>query len=87
MTQPAEEIAMNAKLIAALIATLIAASAHAEQKYGRDSVYVGKNDRPGTAAQGPTITRYGRDSVYVTNSPAPRPTKVTSDVKIKFGRA
>jgi hypothetical protein len=78
---------MNAKLIAAVITTLIAASAHAEQKYGRDSVYVGKNDRPSAAANGPTITRYGRDSVYVTNSPAPKPTKVTSDAKIKFGRA
>jgi len=78
---------MNAKLIAAVIATLIAACAHAEQKYGRDSVYVGKNDRSSATVNGPTITRYGRDSVYVTNSPAPKPSKVTSDAKIKSGRA
>ena len=77
---------MNAKLIATAIATLIAASAHAEQKYGRDSVYVGKNDRPSAAVKGPTITRYGRDSVYVTNSPAPKPSKVTSTL-VRFGRA
>ncbi len=78
---------MNAKLIAALIVTLIAASAHAKQQFGRDSVYVGKNDHPGRAPAAATITRFGRDSVYITNSPAPKPTKVTSDVVIKFGRA
>jgi hypothetical protein len=77
---------MNAKLIAAVFAALIAGSAHAEQKYGRDSVYVGKNDRPSTAGKGPTITRYGRDSVYVTNSPSPKPSKVTSTL-VRFGRA
>jgi hypothetical protein len=78
---------LNPKLIAAAVAMLIAASAHAEQKYGRDSVYAGKNDRPGTAVKGPTITRYGRDSVYVTNSPAPSPTKVTADTATRFGRS
>ena len=76
---------MNVKLIVAVIAALIAASAHAEQKYGRDSVYVGKNDRPSAAAKGPAITRYGRDSVYVTNSPAPKPSKVTANI-VRFGR-
>ena len=78
---------MNAKLIAAALVTLFAASAHVEQKYGRDSVYVGKNDHPTTAAKAPTVTRYGRDSVYVTNSPAPGPAKVTADTKIRYGRA
>ena len=78
---------MNAKLIAAAIVALFAASAHAEQKYGRDSVYVGQNDRPSAAVKGPTITRFGRDSVYVTNSPAPSTTKVTADTKIRYGRA
>ena len=80
---------MNAKLIAAVFATLIAASAHAEQKFGRDSVYAGKTTTvaaKSTVAQQPT--RFGRDSVYVGNSAAPsRSVKVVGDVTYKFGRS
>ena len=80
---------MNAKLIAAVFATLIAASAHAEQQFGRDSVYAGKTT---TSAARSTVaqatTRFGRDSVYVSNSAPPsQPVKVVGDVAHKFGRS
>jgi hypothetical protein len=78
---------MNARLIAAMIALTFATLAHAEQKFGRDSVYIGKNDRPTAAVNGPTITRFGRDSVYVTNSLPPSPSKITADTKVRYGRA
>jgi hypothetical protein len=52
---------MNAKLIAAAVAMLIAASAHAEQKYGRDSVYVTNSPAPSpTKVTADTATRFGR---------------------------
>ena len=79
---------MTTKLIAALFATLFAASAHAEQQYGRDSVYGGKGTSVSEPAAGPVVTRYGRDSVYATSGPArSAPAKVVGEVSFKAGRA
>ena len=79
---------MNAKLIVALIATLIAASAHAEQKFGRDSVYASKDGAVSKSASGATIARHGRDSVYATSTPASKQAvKVVADVAYKAGRS
>ncbi|MEO8630246.1 MAG: hypothetical protein ABI612_19435 [Betaproteobacteria bacterium] len=79
---------MTTKLIAALLATVFAAAAHAEQQYGRDSVYGGKGASVGEPSTGPVITRYGRDSVYaVSGSARSAPAKVVGDVTFKAGRA
>ncbi|MEO8627725.1 MAG: hypothetical protein ABI612_06430 [Betaproteobacteria bacterium] len=80
---------MNAKLIAAVVATLVCVSAHAEQPYGRDSVYAGRGSVSSSAASGPAIAKYGRDSVYATGTPVrqSQPTMQAGDFSYKFGRA
>ena len=78
---------MNAKLIAAVFAALIATTAQAEQQFGRDSVTIGKNT-PSRAPSDTKITRHGRDSVYIGNSaPVRQPKTMTSDFAYKAGRA
>ena len=82
---------MNAKLILAVLATLIASSsAYAAQPFGRDSVYA----TPGSSATskpytGPVATRHGRDSVYASQSAGAKerhPIQATT-VVFKAGRA
>jgi len=78
---------MNAKLIAAVFAALIASTAQAEQQFGRDSVTIGKNT-PSKAPANVKITRHGRDSVYIGNSaPMRQPSTMTSEFALKPGRA
>ncbi len=80
---------MNIKSIAAVVATLICASAHAEQQYGRDSVYANKGSVSSPAVSGTAITKYGRDSVYAISMPPtaqPKPTQA-AEIAYKFGRA
>ncbi|MEO8630245.1 MAG: hypothetical protein ABI612_19430 [Betaproteobacteria bacterium] len=78
---------MNTKMIAVLLAASFATAAHAEQQFGRDSVYAGKGVVPTTSQSGPSLTRYGRDSVYASNSaPLKQPTRVASDFVYKLGR-
>ena len=78
---------MNAKLIAAVFAALIASAAQAEQQFGRDSVTIGKN-APSKAPSNAKITRHGRDSVYIGNSaPLRQPSTMTTESPSKPGRA
>jgi hypothetical protein len=83
-----EEIAMNAKLIAAVFAALsFASAAHAEQTFGRDSVYAGQSVSAKQSGSAAKVTRQGRDSVYVTNSPAPKSAVKVGNYNFKHGRA
>ena len=79
---------MNAKLIVAVIATLVAAPSYAAQPFGRDSVYA----KPGVSTSMPSVAspviRHGRDSVYVTQGPIiHRQPVTTTAVAYKPGRA
>jgi hypothetical protein len=79
---------MTRKLIAAVIAAAsFTAVAHAEQPYGRDSVYAGKNAYAKQSTVDVKVTRQGRDSVYVTNSPAPKANVKVGNYTFKPGRA
>ena len=78
---------MNAKLIVAVIATLVAAPSYAAQPFGRDSVYA----TPGVSTSMPSVAspviRHGRDSVYATQGPIIQRQPVTTAVAYKPGRA
>ena len=81
---------MNAKLILAVFATLIATSAaHAGQSFGRDSVYAAPGASPSQPSTVSVAIRHGRDSVYATGTIGKQvPRSVTaSDVVYKPGRA
>ncbi len=81
---------MNAKLIVALSAALLAAStASAAERFGRDSVYATQTEHLSKPYTGTVSIRYGRDSVYATqqsNQTQGRPIAV-GPVGYKFGRA
>jgi hypothetical protein len=84
----AKEIAMNAKLILAVIAALAAVPSYAAQQFGRDSVYA----TPGVSTNMPSVVvpvvRFGRDSVYATQGPiVQRQPVTTTAVAYKPGRA
>ena len=81
---------MNAKLIVALCAALLAAStANAAERFGRDSVYATRSEHLSKPYTGTVSIRYGRDSVYATqqsNQTQGRPVAV-GPVTYKPGRA
>ena len=77
---------MNAKLTAALIATLIAAPSYAAQPFGRDSVYATSGEPTGKA-KAEAVNRHGRDSVYATNSVLRKQEVKISNVTFRHGRA
>lgn len=58
-----------------------AATAHAQQQFGRDSVYAvpGKSSKAPTPIAGEPVNRFGRDSVYVTQTPDIHSTPVSAD--------
>ena len=79
---------MNAKLIAAVFATLsFVSAAHAEQTFGRDSVYAGQTASRTQSGSEAKVTRQGRDSVYATNTPAQKETVKVGNYRFKPGRA
>jgi len=78
---------MNAKLIIAIVAALIATPALAEQKFGRDSVYAtGSSVSRSAPATTAAPARFGRDSVYAIGAKPSTPVKI-GNVAPKFGRA
>jgi hypothetical protein len=81
---------MNAKLIVALCAGLLAAStASAAERFGRDSVYATQSENLSKPYTGTVTIRYGRDSVYAnqqTSQTQGRPIAV-GPVTYKPGRA
>jgi hypothetical protein len=81
---------MNAKLIIALCAALLAAStASAAERFGRDSVYATQGEHLSKPYTGAVTIRNGRDSVYATqqsNQTQGRPVAIGS-VTYKAGRA
>jgi hypothetical protein len=78
---------MNAKLIVAVIATLVAVPSYAAQPFGRDSVYA----TPGVSTSLPSVAtpviRHGRDSVYATQRTVNHQPVKTTEVTYKPGRA
>ena len=81
---------MNAKLILAVFATLIATStAHAGQSFGRDSVYASPSASPSQPSTVSVASRHGRDSVYATGTIGKQvPRSVTANAVVyKPGRA
>ena len=79
---------MNAKLIVAVIAAVIAAPSYAGQQFGRDSVYATAGSAPTSQPYVATAEhRFGRDSVYATQGPIinREPVKTVA-VEYKFGR-
>ncbi len=81
---------MNAKLILAVSAALLAAStANAGERFGRDSVYATQTEQLSKPYTGTVSIRYGRDSVYAsqqTDQKQGRPI-VVGPVTDKPGRA
>jgi hypothetical protein len=75
----------------AVAASLAAvASAHAQQQFGRDSVYAvpGRSTRAPAPIVAEPINRFGRDSVYVTQTPNVHSTPLSADAKSpqQYGR-
>jgi len=81
---------MNAKLIVALCAALLAAStASAAERFGRDSVYATQSEHLSKPYTGTVTIRYGRDSVYANQQTSPKQGRpiVVGPVTDRPGRA
>jgi hypothetical protein len=75
----------------AVAASLMAvATAHAQQQFGRDSVYAvpGKSSNASAPIVAAPVNRFGRDSVYATQTPTVHSTPVSADARSpqQYGR-